>query len=140
MSKVSLSDDRLAIPFELVAFHLCPKTCLIGDWHLSCTAGFQAWHTVTFIYTILLLSSPFLWLSQCCILLSPLLPEQHPGVKLYCWLVMAIFQGFSDISALRQLFEKFGPVNECHLPRNKQTGNSKGFAFVEFRQSIFADA
>ena len=49
-------------------------------------------------------------------------------------------QGFSDISALRQLFEKFGPVNECHLPRNKQTGNSKGFAFVEFRQSIYADA
>ncbi len=54
-----LSDDSPAIPFELVAFHLCPKTCLIGDWHLSCTAGFQAWHTVTFIYTILLLSSPF---------------------------------------------------------------------------------
>ncbi len=79
-----LSDDSPAVPFELVAFHLCPKICLIADWHLSCTAGFQAWHTATFIYHILRVSSPFLCLSQCCNLLSLLLREQHPGVRLCC--------------------------------------------------------
>ncbi|DBB09979.1 hypothetical protein WJX82_004569 [Trebouxia sp. C0006] len=67
-------------------------------------------------------------------------PRNIPGLYSRVLYITNLTPGFSDISALRQLFEKFGPVNECHLPRNKQTGNSKGFAFVEFRQSIFADA
>ncbi|KAL3159657.1 hypothetical protein ABBQ38_010066 [Trebouxia sp. C0009 RCD-2024] len=67
-------------------------------------------------------------------------PRTIPGLYSRVLYITNLTPGFSDISALRQLFEKFGPVNECHLPRNKQTGNSKGFAFVEFRQSIFADA
>ena len=79
-----LSDDSPAISFELVAFHLCPKMCLIADRHLSCTAGFYPWHTATFIYNTLQVSSPFLWLSRCCILLSLLLQNQHPGVRLRC--------------------------------------------------------
>ncbi|KAK9788864.1 hypothetical protein WJX73_005048 [Symbiochloris irregularis] len=47
--------------------------------------------------------------------------------------------GFKDISLLRSIFEDQGEINECHLPRNKQTGNSKGFAFVEFMKSADAD-
>ena len=51
----------------------------------------------------------------------------------------ACVQGFKDIAQLRTIFEELGEVNECHLPRNKATGNSKGFAFVEFKHSSHAD-
>ena len=79
-----LSDDSPAIPFELVAIHLCPKVCLIDDWHLSCTTGFKTWHTATFIYEILQVSSPLLRLSLCCILLSLLLRDQPSRCGLCC--------------------------------------------------------
>lgn len=76
-------------------------------------------------------------INQCCVSVCPQQCCVY-GVALLtccqCW------QGFSDTAALRLRFENFGPVTECHLPRNKQTGNSKGFAFVKFSQSIFADA
>ena len=37
------------------------------------------------------------------------------------------------------MFEKFGRCSEVHLPRNKQTGNPKGFGFIEYHTSRHAD-
>ncbi|MBT1452242.1 RNA-binding protein [Glaciecola sp. XM2] len=34
-------------------------------------------------------------------------------------------------SALNELFSEFGAVQSCNLVMDKQTGKSKGFAFVE---------
>jgi RNA recognition motif-containing protein len=34
-------------------------------------------------------------------------------------------------SSLRALFESYGAVQSCNLVMDKQTGGSKGFAFVE---------
>ena len=48
-------------------------------------------------------------------------------------------QGFNDVAGLRELFLAFGPVSECHVPTNRTTGISKGFAFVEFKSSRHAD-
>lgn len=31
---------------------------------------------------------------------------------------------------LRELFEEFGPVRDCYLPADPQTGGSRGFGFV----------
>ncbi|KAK9811589.1 hypothetical protein WJX72_006627 [[Myrmecia] bisecta] len=40
---------------------------------------------------------------------------------------------------LRVCFEEYGSVTDCHVPTNKSTGLSKGFAFVEFKSSGEAD-
>ena len=51
----------------------------------------------------------------------------------------APLQGYDDVSLLRDVFEKYGRCSEVHLPRNKQTGNPKGFGFIEFHTSRHAD-
>ena len=48
-------------------------------------------------------------------------------------------QQYDDVSTLREVFEKFGRCSEVHLPRNKQTGNPKGFGFIEYHTSRHAD-
>ena len=48
-------------------------------------------------------------------------------------------QQYDDVSTLRDVFEKFGRCSEVHLPRNKQTGNPKGFGFIEYHTSRHAD-
>lgn len=39
---------------------------------------------------------------------------------------------------MRQYFEQFGPINKLRLSRNKKTGASKHFAFVEFAEASTA--
>tara|TARA_R110002124_G_scaffold1676_1_gene10398 strand:+ start:73 stop:321 length:249 start_codon:yes stop_codon:yes gene_type:complete len=41
---------------------------------------------------------------------------------------------------LKVLFAKFGAVQSCHLVTDKETGGSKGFAFVEMPKSGEAKA
>ena len=48
-------------------------------------------------------------------------------------------QGFDDGKLLHGVFDQYGRVTECHLPRNKQTGHPKGFAFIEYKTSRHAD-
>ncbi|CAM1509451.1 Fc.00g031900.m01.CDS01 [Cosmosporella sp. VM-42] len=40
---------------------------------------------------------------------------------------------------MRQYFEQFGPIKKLRLSRNKKTGASKHFAFVEFNESSAAE-
>eukprot|EP00871_Galdieria_phlegrea_P003788 jgi/Galph1/440/GphlegSOOS_G5279.1 len=35
---------------------------------------------------------------------------------------------------LTPLFDKYGEVVDCYIPRNRRNGNSRGFAFVRFRK------
>ena len=35
-------------------------------------------------------------------------------------------------SELQEVFEKFGSITEIHIPVDRQTGKSRGFAFVTF--------
>lgn len=35
-------------------------------------------------------------------------------------------------SELQEMFEKFGSITEIHIPVDRQTGKSRGFAFVTF--------
>lgn len=39
---------------------------------------------------------------------------------------------------LSQLFEQFGKVESCNLVLDKETGNSKGFGFVEMKDEAEA--
>uniref|UniRef100_A0A061RNG8 Uncharacterized protein n=1 Tax=Tetraselmis sp. GSL018 TaxID=582737 RepID=A0A061RNG8_9CHLO len=48
--------------------------------------------------------------------------------------------GFQNENILRQEFSIFGPVRECHIAKNKATGFTKGFAFIEFVHSASATA
>ncbi|KAI5457359.1 hypothetical protein BGZ63DRAFT_394534 [Mariannaea sp. PMI_226] len=40
---------------------------------------------------------------------------------------------------MRSYFEQFGPINKLRLSRNKKTGASKHFAFVEFAEASTAE-
>eukprot|EP01133_Synstelium_polycarpum_P000155 gene155-182_t len=42
--------------------------------------------------------------------------------------------------ALRKMFEKYGDVDRVIMMRNKKTGESKGYGFVDYRTSIAANA
>ena len=44
-----------------------------------------------------------------------------------------------DAARIRPIFEAFGPLDEVHLPTNRATKKTKGFAFVEFKHSADAD-
>lgn len=43
-------------------------------------------------------------------------------------------------SGLREEFEKHGPVDSCDIITDRETGRSRGFAFVEFSDAAHADA
>jgi RNA recognition motif-containing protein len=47
-------------------------------------------------------------------------------------------QGFQNETALTKAFSVYGPVKECHIAKNKATGHTKGFAFLEFYHSVSA--
>lgn len=40
---------------------------------------------------------------------------------------------------LRQVFLEFGPVNTVNIIKDRETGNSKGFAFVEMSNATAAE-
>lgn len=40
---------------------------------------------------------------------------------------------------MTQYFKQFGAVSNVRVIRSKRTGNSKGFAFVEFKQPAVAE-
>ena len=54
-----------------------------------------------------------------------------------------IFVGNLDFSAteesIRSLFAPYGPVESVHLATDRDTGRSRGFAFVEMTDSGHAD-
>lgn len=50
-----------------------------------------------------------------------------------------LLQGFKDINGLKTHFQQYGAVNDCHVPKNRVTQQSKGFGFVEFAKSLYAD-
>ena len=41
---------------------------------------------------------------------------------------------------LRTIFEAFGGISDINIPVNQMTQHSRGFAFVEYKRSTFADA
>lgn len=41
---------------------------------------------------------------------------------------------------LRDVFARYGPVVDVHLPADRDTGKVRGFAFVTFQDSRDADA
>lgn len=41
---------------------------------------------------------------------------------------------------LRDVFARYGPVLDVHLPSDRDTGKVRGFAFVTFQDSRDADA
>ena len=52
-----------------------------------------------------------------------------------CWL-----QRYKDVRDLRTIFEAFGGISDINIPVNQMTQHSRGFAFVEYKRSTFADA
>ncbi len=45
----------------------------------------------------------------------------------------------TDEDSLRQAFEQFGPVNEAKVILDRETGRSRGFGFVTFKEDADAD-
>ncbi len=43
-------------------------------------------------------------------------------------------------SSLQDLFESFGQVSSCHVAKDRDTGRSRGFAFVEMESQAQAEA
>jgi cold-inducible RNA-binding protein len=33
---------------------------------------------------------------------------------------------------LTEIFSEFGPINQCHIATDRETGRSRGFAFIEY--------
>mmetsp|Transcript_36210 Transcript_36210/g.91410 ORF Transcript_36210/g.91410 Transcript_36210/m.91410 type:complete len:896 (+) Transcript_36210:168-2855(+) len=63
--------------------------------------------------------------------------ESFFGKNLY---VANLNQGFQNEASLSKAFSEYGPVKECHIAKNKATGFTKGFAFIEFYHSKSATA
>lgn len=60
--------------------------------------------------------------------------DEEPGVVY----IGRIPHGFYE-HEMRQYFSQFGPINRLRLSRNKRTGASKHFAFVEFAEKSTAE-
>jgi RNA recognition motif-containing protein len=48
-------------------------------------------------------------------------------------------QRYKDVRELRGIFEEFGTISDINIPINQMTQQSRGFAFVEYRRSTYAD-
>ncbi len=53
------------------------------------------------------------------------------------WLCM---QRYKDVRELRTIFEEFGPLSDINVPINQMNNQPRGFAFVEYKRSTYADA
>ncbi|EIE21364.1 hypothetical protein COCSUDRAFT_48078 [Coccomyxa subellipsoidea C-169] len=49
-------------------------------------------------------------------------------------------QKYKDVRELRSIFEEFGGISDINIPVNQMTQQSRGFAFVEYKRSAYADA
>ncbi|CAL8463190.1 g2724 [Coccomyxa elongata] len=47
---------------------------------------------------------------------------------------------YKDVRDLRSIFEAFGSISDINIPVNQMTQQSRGFAFVEYKRSTYADA
>ncbi len=54
--------------------------------------------------------------------------------------VMAGMQRYKDVRELRTIFEEFGPLSDINVPINQMNNQPRGFAFVEYKRSTYADA
>jgi hypothetical protein len=63
-------------------------------------------------------------------------PDQDRSDKIF---VGALPSSVSD-DELREFFEKYGPVIECNIMLDKNTGRSRGFGFVTFGNASTAEA
>ena len=52
----------------------------------------------------------------------------NPKTVLY---VGGLEEGVTELS-LRSAFVSFGPIKECNIPLDNETGKHRGFGFVEF--------
>src|SRR5262249_15566868 len=70
------------------------------------------------------------------------LPDE-PAFKLSGGIVKNIFVGNLDFNAteeaVRSLFERYGAVNSARIMTDRDTGRSRGFAFVEMENETEAD-
>lgn len=41
---------------------------------------------------------------------------------------------------LKEYFEKYGDISGCTIHRNRETGRSRGFGFITFKEATFVDA
>ena len=69
---------------------------------------------------------------------SPRTPSQLLSRVLYLQNLRPVFRDPAKLTAT--LGRRHGPLVEVHVPRNRQTGAAKNFAFVEFARSADADA
>ena len=49
-------------------------------------------------------------------------------------------QRYKDVRELRTIFEEFGPLADVNVPINQMNNQPRGFAFVEYKRSSYADA
>ncbi|KAK9840362.1 hypothetical protein WJX74_008327 [Apatococcus lobatus] len=66
-------------------------------------------------------------------------PRSVPALYSRVLYITNLPHGFKDIHGLKTHFQQYGAVNDCHVPKNRVTQQSKGFGFVEFAKSLYAD-
>lgn len=54
--------------------------------------------------------------------------------------LMYSVQRYKDVRDLRTIFEVYGGISDINIPVNQMTQQSRGFAFVEYKRSTYADA
>lgn len=52
----------------------------------------------------------------------------------------SLVQRYKDVRELRGIFEEFGALSDVNVPINQMNNQPRGFAFVEYKRSISADA
>mmetsp|Transcript_38649 Transcript_38649/g.116069 ORF Transcript_38649/g.116069 Transcript_38649/m.116069 type:complete len:377 (-) Transcript_38649:454-1584(-) len=53
-------------------------------------------------------------------------PREKRDTKLY----VGNLSFYTDVDAVRSLFEEYGEVKDCYMPSDRETGRPRGFAFV----------